>query len=106
MHFDRSLGFGERRRKRASCPIATSYHSSQPGCDPSLRHSAWSPNLSRRPTTTTHLPTMIHRNLTADDVRLADELYVLKPFSCSAVRTGFSMARSFSRGRKETGSPA
>src|SRR6266850_1011829 len=30
------------------------------------------------PTTTTHLPTMIHRNLAAADLRRADEVCVLK----------------------------
>jgi hypothetical protein len=48
MPFDRSLCFCERRRKRASCQIATCHRSSQPGCDPKLRHSGWCADLSRR----------------------------------------------------------
>jgi hypothetical protein len=48
MLFDRSLCFCERRRKRASCQIATCYRSSRPGCDPKLRHAGWCAGLSRR----------------------------------------------------------
>jgi hypothetical protein len=48
MPFDRSLCFCERCRKGASCRIATCHRSSQPGCDPKLRHSGWCADLSRR----------------------------------------------------------
>ena len=48
MPFDRPLCFCERRRKSASCEIATCHRSSQPGRDPKLRHPRWCADLSRR----------------------------------------------------------